>query len=1847
MDAVEAARRSRSIAYRRFDRIAKRLQGTVVRSSNRAQLAVDIEDIRALRDSINAFLENERMIVESQFDEEALDTLDQWSERFDRECMIIEEREAQLEEAVERSSLASEIGSADKARSVVDWVTKQQNVRSLTNLFENHRQMAAMDSPQSLSEGKGFLPKQMQQMNGSMGNQQLLHPQQPDTTHTSQQHDLPTSHTTRHLISHQPHVELTTSQSDSMHGSHFPATSTQVHIQSNNTASPPSHHTIHPELQQADTLMNAQSRTTPHTQPLIHSTHMVNTNHQHPNTSTTNGCNPTVADVRGNGINNPTNRFEEAVTAAAIQAARAAVLAQSNIAAPSANSNHFQQSAAPCVRLPHLKIPQFSGSVLEWPEFWSLFTSTVHEHPTLSIVSKFVYLNDSLKGEARDAIAGIALTESNYHLAVETLKTKFGQPQLIIGGLYARLQQLPEAGHNFESIKSTFDSIDKILRQLSTLGEDVDSQRLLIHQILAKFPLAVTTKLEETRFSLNTPWTVSLLRTALRQFVDIRTNALRTAQVQSGQLPTILVQQTQGQEVKQTSTLTTNSDAGTSLVANGHPHGNVRPGTQPPAATQVMNKYTEPTYFKLSPCAFCGGDHKHNDCQTYRTTVTRKQRLTAQGRCYLCLQLNHRVPQCPQRTWHKCNGCHRQGHHHWTVCPERDEGHGPQPSKVNTLLSITEAVQLPSANVSFHSPGKPKVTAHLLLDSGSHRSYVTRRLAQHLQLEVLRTEELALSTFASNAVKTINSEVVCLPLPLLGDRILNVTANIIDDEITNAITREPLTSTDRSFLQEQMNGSPLADAELMASSNTSLVVDILIGSDYFWHVVTGHRLQLPSGLFTISSELGMVVSGKGSHKNGTSEITAMTAVTAMTATAQTYQDVDTMWKLDVIGIVDNPTISDDDLALQRFNSTVQIIDGRYQVTLPWKDNNSNLPSNYGLAMGRMKTLSRRLESSPELLHQYDTVIQHQLNTGIIEDAPVQTSALTHHLPHHPVITPTKATTKVRVVYDGSAKSTQKEMSLNECLFRGPVLLPHICALMMRFRIYPIVLLADIEKAFLQILIHPEDRDVLRFFWYKDPTRPLTPDNVRILRFCRVPFGLISSPFLLAATIEYHLKAAASDTALAILKNIYVDNVVLGCNSVEEAMLLYHESRKLFSEANMNLREWVSSSSEVNERLPEQPQNLSGSQSMLGLKWKVAADTLSIVGPKPDDSPVTKRTVLQTVAAVYDPLGLVSPITIQGKIFVQRLWMEGHNWDKLLPDELLREWNVILQSLLTVSEINIPRLVGSSGDNGLYSLVVFSDASAKCYATAVYLRLSTPAGTTCRLVFSKTRLAPKETRAKGETPKTVSLPRLELLGVLIGARALKYVKAQLGIPITASCIWTDSACVLYWLKTSKPLPRFVANRVDEIKTADASFRYVHTSENPADIPSRGCSADELAHNTLWWNGPQWLLLDPSEWPTWNVPSLPALAASDTTVATATEAAAAPAYSELEGGANCSSLRKLLRVTTLCIKFLKKQVWDRLSTATKAAVASRHVWFSNLFERMSDRPSATAMDLRLANVMWVRSIQATTYRCTLLDIANNKRNTLQNQLGLVVDINGILRCQGRLIHASKGIDNLPPALLPRRHWFTKLVILHHHERLLHAGAAHTLTQLRATVWIPQGRQEVQVVLKQCRVCRRHEGPAFALPTMPPFPKERVIRSAPFTYVGIDYFGPVQVKDEPSKVWVCLFTCLAVRAVHLEVIPSLSTASFIDCFTRFAARRGVPELLLSDNASQFRLAATTFDIGWREVLKDESLQQYLSSRQVQWRFTTECAPWQGGVYERLIVLADWRGWLPPPLTSDGARS
>ena len=719
---------------------------------------------------------------------------------------------------------------------------------------------------------------------------------------------------------------------------------------------------------------------------------------------------------------------------------------------------------------------------------------------------------------------------------------------------------------------------------------------------------------------------------------------------------------------------------------------------------------------------------------------------------------------------------------------------------------------------------------------------------------------MSIMTFGSRDMSIQECDLVHVGIELMGGgmRLLSLYAVPVICEPFNC---QPVTLCQTNY--PHLAGLPLADP---SDRQERLDVSILIGSDQYWSVITGETRRGQGGPVAIHSDLGWVLSGPvGFTTQDTPCSTLMThslyVDTILSQDAQMLDDrLKSFWDLESFGINNlERTVHDE------FQDKIHFTEGRYEVSVPWKDPHPPLPDNYQLSLKRLQGLLQRLRHNCKVLLGYDSIIKEQERLGIIEKVELgevdePPGHKIHYFPHHAVVHQDKETTKVRMVYDALARSNGP--SLNDCLYPGPKFDQRIFDLLLRFRVRRVALIADIEKAFLMVSVAKDDRNSLRFLWIDDAS-----ENPEVVTFqlTRVVFGVSSSPFLLNATIRYHLEAHLEDHPVIVkrlLKSFYVDDVITGASTKDEAFSVYQVAKEILKaggrEFSTNVvmlqmkidscespcqgKGTVSVTVPVEETYASTVLGLtqrvhSGERKVLGVRWNNSADQLVMdleeIASAAAVLDPTNRAIVSLVGRFYDLLGLLSPIVIQFKVFLQEMCGMKMGWDQPLSGKLLQRWHQLVSCLQGKQLFATPRyyLDGTiDGEVFSFQLCGFCDASCKAYAVVVYLLIETSAGHQVRFVASKTRVAPL---------KLQTTPWLELLSV-----------------VTPRC-FTDSTVSLFWIRgVEKSWKPFIQNRVFEIRRLLSPECWSHCAvrDNPADIPSRGLTPKELATSKL---GPDWL------------------------------------------------------------------------------------------------------------------------------------------------------------------------------------------------------------------------------------------------------------------------------------------------------------------------------------------------------------------------------------------------------
>ncbi|GBN38120.1 hypothetical protein AVEN_60429-1, partial [Araneus ventricosus] len=740
-----------------------------------------------------------------------------------------------------------------------------------------------------------------------------------------------------------------------------------------------------------------------------------------------------------------------------------------------------------------------------------------------------------------------------------------------------------------------------------------------------------------------------------------------------------------------------------------------------------------------------------------------------------------------------------------------------------------------------------------IIDLGSQRSYVSKYVADVMKLKCVGEQTVTHGLFGG-LKRRENHKKYSIELRNTEN---NFSCNVEVMDQNKICTSLPKLKDPKNIEELKQLGIFASDIclneNLCLYENDPKEIHILLGADTAARLFTGEIKNLSPDLIAMNTKLGWTVIGRSRITENDSSSTLMSLLV-------NDVNISDLWRLDTLNINDpaeNQSRKElEEAAKEHFERSVKRDnEGRYIVSLPWIHDHPPLPDGRKIAERRLNSCIKALERAEKLV-DYDDVFQDWQKEGIIEEVdPMQEIKQGQHfLPHHPVFKE-NSTTKVRPVFDGSAKE-RNTPSINDCLEKGPNLVELIPSLMNRFRVGKYGVIADIKKAFLQIGLQERDRPYLRFLW-KDRGRE---GNIKILQHKRVVFGISSSPFLLGATLELHLKNAPDHlkaTAQQLMRSFYVDNCVFSVNTKKELARFISESQALLSTAKFELRGWEHSPTE--DKIDERQEDRK--VPVLGLLWNLPKDTMSLDMKglmKEDKGPTTKRKILSTVHRIFDPIGFSCPVTLEPKCLLQECWKLGLSWDAELPlliTERFERWKMKLPKL---NALQIPRCVREDfAEDSKLSIHVFCDASQSAYATCIFLRAESTDNTSCQLIQARNRVAPL---------KKISIPRLELLSCTIGARLAKATISELGLEKIPIFYWSDSMNALYWIKRNENWATFVYNRVLEIRklTNPEDWRHISGTLNPADLPSRGSNAEELV-KSLWWEGPNWLRRPIEDWP----------------------------------------------------------------------------------------------------------------------------------------------------------------------------------------------------------------------------------------------------------------------------------------------------------------------------------------------------------------------------------------------
>ena len=1377
--------------------------------------------------------------------------------------------------------------------------------------------------------------------------------------------------------------------------------------------------------------------------------------------------------------------------------------------------------------IPKVELDSYDGDPREYQAFISMFDELV-DSKLKDDQLKLSRLLQYTTGTAKSAIKSCSLIggSDGYAQARAILKSRFGNTHLVTQTIIADLRNGKRVTkpHELLQLADDLSTASAALRQLDKLSE-VDTQQM-IKDVLSRCQQYVLNKWRRKALDFKRD---NDMYPGFDKFVEF------VRQLASEASDPVYGSQ-QGSSGKGVSYYTmTKTRAVTSSMA------------PPQKSTSGMKS-------SGGSCVLCNGNHEWFTCETFLEMSTRVRRdaVFKHRLCFNCLQQGHRCTECPQETVCSVPGCgkkhhkflHTKDNNYVPLGPQHTASTGESGNVVvgNVYTYTTGAtgpdIYLPTVQVVVDG----KFTAHALLDTGSTNTFVSEKLMAKLDRDISHTHYKmnTLSGSTDDSAKmTPNIDITSL--------------DGTHGSLKNVMVWPSIPARYPAHEVDFRRYSHLADLPLHPVCGQS-DVDLLIGMDHAdilmpLEVRCGSDRKQPYATRTV---LGWSLNGPLNSQTGSSGVVNFVDLERLD------HQVERLWSLESHDTDEVESLSFEDRhVLDLWSHEMRHIDGHYELPVPWKQGRPSFVDNKYMASVRLNSLVKKLHRD-DTMTKYDDNINKLLTDGYAEPVPLHEDSepgSVWYLPHHWVTSEAKPG-KLRVVFDCAA--TQAGMSLNNQCLQGPDLNNKLLHVLLRFRQFHYAIMADVESMYHQVRIPLKDRNCLRFLW------DVNGQNQEF-RMTSHLFGGVWC----AASSTYALRQTVVDFPSSQLVNytvlhwFYVDDLLKSVRTYSEAVEVIQGTKELLKSGGFNLTKFVVSDTRLFDLIVETDRakevKVISSEMLskaLGIKWNVSDDAFYYVS-RDHDSPsvVTRRSMLSKVSSMYDPLGLICPVILQGKALFQEATRMKLAWDDGVPSELSHRWSQWLSSLSQLTSLSFPRcIIPKEFADGVMELHHFCDASVRGFGACSYLRIVDHRGQIhVSLVAGKARLAPM---------KQASIPRLELLAATVAAKLDKVISRELEIPLLKSTFWSDSQIVLAYIRSeTRRFKTFVANRVVKIRSQSSPDQWYHISggNNPADILSRGCSPTDIPE--MWFTGPGFLSTHKSDWPSSEVmPESDPLEGDPETKTISTGDSVLCTHGEVVSE-TCHPLDDLIDHFSSFYKMKKALSW-------LLRVKQRLLGFTPDFPDY-----ITVAELKNAEHLLLKHVQERSYPSEIAALRSGRSVPKSSSICSLdpMLINDLLVVGGRVGRLKSSV------ILPRHHRLSEVIVLEYHSSS-HLGTEWLLSLLRERFWIIRARSLIKKIKRRCCVCRRLYGsPMFQ--KMANLPPERCLPDhPPFTNTGVDLFGPLHVKLGRSDVkrYGCVYTCFTTRAIHLEVLNSLEADSFINGFLRFISRRGRPSKIWSDNGT-----------------------------------------------------------------------
>lgn len=1473
------------------------------------------------------------------------------------------------------------------------------------------------------------------------------------------------------------------------------------------------------------------------------------------------------------------------------------------------DSKHQEKST------PKIELPIFSGSYAQWTTFKDLFVEIVHRNTFISNAQKMQHLKAKLKGEPERLIQHMNISADNYEASWQILQQRYDNKCLLFSYQANILLNLPNIQTPTASLlKRMHDTTIECLQAIKNLKYDISSwDPLVVYILMQKLDADTRQSLKE---SLENPREMPTLKEFLK-FIEIKFMSMESGTSPStgpSRPRTFNIQQANIQQKSVHNATYSKPKIQEHAIQGGAKH----------IPKTFQNKQISQNSFIT--CPKCNKHHGLYNCREF-LCMSPDERLKTASNLQVCLNclFSHNGEKCTsEKKCKHCDEAHSSILHDAISVAKSRPGRANVGQQVNTHLAHDNSneVLLATAQVKTIAHDGTTIILRALLDQGSQVSLITENAAQRLQLKRNKLSAVVSGVGASATTK-------CKGVLRLKCQAIYSEFNInINALIMKTITNKLPSKTINKDSFEHIQHLQLADPDF----NISQEIDLLLGADIYSEILLEGLIKTSSSsIIAQQTHLGWVVCGN--YKTFNCHVIV-----------NNIQDLAQFWEQE--SLQDNKEdVNPDNKCEQLYEqTTTRLPHGRYQVRLPLKDNfNEHLGTSKPQAIAQFQQLERKMAKNAVFARDYKAFIQEYEEMGHMAQAEGSSTAkkLEYFLPHHGVVRPGAITTKLRVVFNASAKTSSKH-SLNDLMEAGPNLQKDILSILLKWRQYRYVLTSDIEKMYRFIMVHPDHQSLQKIVWRDCPRQLLREYQLRT-----VTYGTKAAPFLALRTLQQLAMDEGDKYPEAkniLLNQFFVDDALFGKDTIEEARDTRDQLIQLLKEGGFNLRKWSSNEHQLLHDLPEHmvsPVSLkftdASDSKALGLAWDPKQDkfifsstlknkTTNIKYNKAtnNNKNSTKRQILSDISTIFDPLGLLSPITIKAKILFQQIWKYKTEWDDGVPDIIEKEWRTLKTELINMQPFKINRWLGLETSKN-WELHAFCDASEKAFSCVVYSKVTEGNKRHISLVAAKTKVAPIQ--------KQQTLPRLELCGAQLLAQLVQKIKRCLDRPNIKVTAWTDSMIVLGWLKGNvSRWKAYVGHRVQEITSvvpAD-SWNHVRSEHNPADCASRGLLPSQLHNYALWFHGPEWLNNDymPKTYDTFKTPEIEV---KNVHAITSRNIENINIITELLIKYNC--IINIIRIIAWVSRFITNA--SQNNRHHREHPTMNHTYIKD--PHASKQCNLTLDEIRRATDLIIKQVQYEHYGQEINDLKT--KGSVCNNKGLqklypYLDKNNILRVGGRLQNSNLPEETKHPAIIPKNSKLAKLLIARAHITTLHGGARLTLATLRQKYWITGGNNTVKKYLQDCVKCCRYK-PSKQYQLMADLPSERTTQSPPFYHTGVDFTGFVSVKlnkgrgVRTSKGYIVVFVCMATKAVHLELASDLSSQTFIMALNRLIGRRGCPKHIYSDNGTNFVGAEKELakQLQISKTFNNETLTRRNTELGIEWHFNAPSWPTAGGLWEAAV--------------------